>query len=144
MIFKQTRVGLNGRRFTLYKIETMKDGWVTRPRIRRWGLDELPQLWNVLKGDMRIFGPRPEIPEIHVDNADLWGTIWTDRLRVKPGLISLACVMLPETRSTNRYDEGTVLMKAAFDTYMIDNMSWRMRLKILRKLPGAILRGQGC
>jgi lipopolysaccharide/colanic/teichoic acid biosynthesis glycosyltransferase len=77
MLFRQTRIGLHGKPFTLYKLKTMRD---PRPgenpmatdavRLTRLGrflratsLDELPTLWNVIKGDMRLVGPRPLLPE---------------------------------------------------------------------------------
>lgn len=96
MLFRQPRVGRFGREFLLYKLRTMR---VTRggleltarddPRITRWGsflrrtkLDELPQLWNVLRGDMALVGPRPEVPRYVDPNADLWREV----LGVRPGL----------------------------------------------------------
>ena len=80
MLYRQVRVGLNGKRFTIIKFRTMNidaeehlgavwavpnDPRCTRlgAALRRYGIDELPQLWNVLKGEMSIVGPRPERPE---------------------------------------------------------------------------------
>lgn len=108
-IFTQTRVGKNGKPFTMYKFRTMvpdaenlrqallerneMDGPVFKlrndPRItrigrflRRSGLDELPQLWNVLKGDMSLVGPRPGLPE----EAECYDTLAAQRLKVLPGI----------------------------------------------------------
>ncbi len=110
-IFRQARVGKDGRVFTLYKIRTMRhdaeDGvgaiWSTRhdPRTTRLGrciralhLDELPQLFNVLKGDMALVGPRPERPEfVAVLEEALPG--YRHRLSVRPGITGPAQLRLP-------------------------------------------------
>ena len=118
VLFRQTRMGANGRRFRLYKLRTMHHGnddrahreyvaklitgagercndvykLVHDPRITRlgrllrsWSIDELPQLWNVLRGDMSLVGPRPPLPhETELYPARAWG-----RLRVKPGVTGL-------------------------------------------------------
>jgi lipopolysaccharide/colanic/teichoic acid biosynthesis glycosyltransferase len=96
VLFRQKRVGLNGRIFTLYKFRTMRasengpevtsgsDPRITRSGkfLRRSKLDELPTLWNVLKGDMAMVGPRPEVPR-YVKFED---PIWQRVLAVKPGI----------------------------------------------------------
>ena len=96
VLFRQKRVGLNGRIFTLYKLRTMRasengpevtsgsDPRITRSGkfLRRSKLDELPTLWNVLKGDMAMVGPRPEVPR-YVKFED---PIWQRVLAVKPGI----------------------------------------------------------
>ena len=95
-IFRQRRVGRSGRPFTLVKLTTMRrappgvqvtargDARVTRVGriLRRTKIDELPQLWNVLVGDMSLVGPRPEVPR-YVDPAQ---PLWAAVLRVRPGL----------------------------------------------------------
>lgn len=96
-LFRQERVGLYGRPFTLYKIRSMKqlDGITTNvttaadPRItsigrfiRRWKLDEFPQLFNVLKGDMSFVGPRPDVAEVYRSAGDDTRPV----LCVRPGI----------------------------------------------------------
>ncbi|GGE03169.1 glycosyl transferase [Tsuneonella deserti] len=94
-IFSQQRVGRGGRLFTVYKIRTMRavggptvttagDARITPlgAKMRRWKLDELPQLWNVLKGDMSLVGPRPDVPGF----ADRLTGEERDMLRLRPGI----------------------------------------------------------
>jgi len=116
VFYSQLRVGLAGRLFRLYKFRTMVVGAdrlgssVTRsgdPRVtslgtwlRRAKLDELPQFWNVLIGDMSVVGPRPEVPEIVANYRAEFLKI----LAVKPGLTSVASVAL--------YDEEALLARA--------------------------------
>lgn len=103
VVFRQSRVGRNGREFTMYKFRSMVvdaprlGGHQTRrddPRITRIGrllrkssLDELPQLFNVLKGDMSFVGPRPDVPAQRVEYAP---SDWETRHRVRPGITGLA------------------------------------------------------
>lgn len=103
--FKQTRVGRNGTPFSLFKFRTMRPrsestGKLTigsdDPRITRIGhflrsykLDELPQLWNILKGDMSFVGPRPEVPEY----VDTYTTQQRKVLEVRPGLTDEASLV---------------------------------------------------
>jgi exopolysaccharide biosynthesis polyprenyl glycosylphosphotransferase len=108
VIYRQTRVGEGGRRFTIYKIRTMVDRaerpgepvWArdTDPRttpvgalLRRTHLDELPQLFNVLRGDMSIVGPRPERPEF-IAMLEQNIPFWSRRLLIKPGITGWAQV----------------------------------------------------
>jgi lipopolysaccharide/colanic/teichoic acid biosynthesis glycosyltransferase len=96
VIFRQKRVGLKGRHFVLYKIRTMRvaaggpqvtaggDSRVTKvgKLLRKTKLDELPELWNILKGDMSLIGPRPEVPRY----VDLGNPEWLMVLQARPGL----------------------------------------------------------
>lgn len=101
--FRQVRVGLNGRSFGMYKFRSMvknaasigphftssDDPRITRVGrfIRRTSIDELPQLFNVLKGDMSLVGPRPDVP---VQQADYSAGDWALRCSVRPGVTGLA------------------------------------------------------
>ncbi len=89
-IFRQRRVGKQGKLFTIYKLKTMKDGKVTKlgAFLRRTKIDELPQLYNIIIGDMAFVGPRPDIPGYY---DKLLGE---DKkvLQLKPGITSLAAL----------------------------------------------------
>lgn len=100
ILFSQIRIGRGGKPFRMWKFRTMRssgeglaitvagDSRVTRAgtALRRWKLDELPQLFNVLTGDMGLVGPRPEVPEYVQLEAPLWQAV----LRVRPGVTDLA------------------------------------------------------
>jgi lipopolysaccharide/colanic/teichoic acid biosynthesis glycosyltransferase len=140
--YSQVRVGRHGKRFTIWKIRTMIHNCesLTGPRwsmpgdpritplgwvLRKTHLDELPQLWNVLCGDMSLIGPRPERPEFVPDlERALPG--YVQRLQVKPGVTGLAQVQLPPDT-----DIGSVRRKVAADLYYIERLSPWMDLKIL-------------
>ena len=103
VFFSQTRVGRRGRPFRIWKFRTMRAGSqgrvitaagderVTRTGavLRRLKLDELPQLFNVLKGDMSLVGPRPEVPEYVQFEAPIWQAV----LQVRPGVTDLASLL---------------------------------------------------
>lgn len=158
VFFRQIRCGLNGRRFTLLKFRTMvanaeqrrgellhlneMDGPVFKlkrdPRVtpvgrflRKFSLDELPQLWNVLKGDMSLVGPRPPIPE-EVASYKRWQR---RRLSMKPGL---TCLWQISGRNQVDFDRWMEL-----DLEYIDSWSPLLDLKILLKTIPAVLSGRG-
>jgi exopolysaccharide biosynthesis polyprenyl glycosylphosphotransferase len=158
VLFRQTRCGLNGRFFTLYKFRTMvedaedrrrelmhlneMDGPVFKlrsdPRVtffgrflRRYSLDELPQLWNVLRGDMSLVGPRPPIPE-EVAKYQRWQR---RRLAMKPGL---TCLWQVSGRNNLDFDRWMQL-----DLEYIDSWSPTLDFKILLKTIPAVLSGKG-
>lgn len=103
VLFSQTRVGRNGKLFRIWKFRTMRcgshgsvitaagDERVTRAgqRLRKFKLDELPQLFNVLTGDMSLVGPRPEVPEYVQTEAPIWETV----LKVRPGITDPATLI---------------------------------------------------
>ncbi|MCU1228909.1 MAG: Undecaprenyl-phosphate galactose phosphotransferase [Acidobacteria bacterium] len=158
VLFKQERIGLNGRIFMLYKFRTMiEDAHARRgevshlnemsgpvfkakddPRVtavgrflRKFSLDELPQLWNVLKGDMSLVGPRPPIPE-EVGAYQRWHR---RRLSMKPGL---TCLWQISGRNNVDFDRWMQL-----DLQYIDNWSPSLDLKILLRTIPAVLLGRG-
>ena len=102
VLFRQTRMGRNFRTFQILKLRTMCNGEqgeaitlgshsrITRVGawLRRWKLDEFPQLWNVLCGDMSLVGPRPVIPELALES----NSEYEDLLRVRPGLTDPASI----------------------------------------------------
>jgi lipopolysaccharide/colanic/teichoic acid biosynthesis glycosyltransferase len=126
-IYSQTRLGKNGRPFTMYKLRTMThdaekngarwslpgDSRVTALGrwLRKTHVDELPQLWNVLKGEMSLVGPRPERPEF-VPQLEQAIVHYRKRLAVRPGVTGLAQVQLPPDS-----DLDSVRVKLAFDLH---------------------------
>lgn len=100
ILFRQTRVGRDGRSFQILKFRTMRpdvsggsitvagDHRITRVGrwLRKFKLDELPQFFNVLRGDMSLIGPRPEVPEY----VELFNPVWQEVLAVRPGITDLA------------------------------------------------------
>jgi exopolysaccharide biosynthesis polyprenyl glycosylphosphotransferase len=158
MLYRQTRCGLGGRKFTVYKFRSMKagadllreelgtlnevDGPVFKikndPRctvlgrfMRRLSLDELPQLFNILKGDMSFVGPRPPLPE-EVEKYERWQR---RRLRMQPGL---TCLWAIEGRSRLNFKRWMEL-----DLEYIDHWSPLLDWKILLKTIPAVLLGRG-
>jgi sugar transferase (PEP-CTERM system associated) len=153
IFFRQTRVGLGGETFTVYKFRTMRMDaevagakWATKddPRVTRVGmfmrktrLDEVPQLWNVLRGDMGFVGPRPERPEFvpwlseQIPYFDL-------RHMIRPGLTGWAQV---------RYGYGSTLAqsreKLEYDLYYIKHMSLGLDLLIMFETIKTIIRQRG-
>lgn len=146
-LFNQKRIGLNSEVFRLWKFRTMysilpkydyaptggNDSRVTRVGrfLRRTSLDELPQLWNVLKGNMSMVGPRPEMPFIvrHYDS------VMKQRLLVKPGLTGLWQVSA---------DRGVPIHEnLEYDLYYMENHSFFMDLAILLKTVVSTIRGIG-
>ncbi len=90
IFYSQVRSGKSGRPFTLYKLRTMKANKITPfgSFLRRWSIDELPQLWNILKGDMSLVGPRPLLPEYDA----YYTPAQKRRFDVKPGITGLSQV----------------------------------------------------
>lgn len=158
IFFKQERIGLNGRKFWLYKFrsmvmdaESMKrdllhlnevSGPVFKikndPRIttigtfiRKFSIDELPQLWNVFKGDMSLVGPRPPIPD-EVTKYERWQR---RRLSMKPGI---TCIWQIKGRNKIKFDDWM-----RYDLQYIDNWSLTLDLKIILKTFPVVLTSRG-
>jgi lipopolysaccharide/colanic/teichoic acid biosynthesis glycosyltransferase len=140
--YTQTRVGRHGRCFTIYKIRTMFHNcerltgprWasVRDPRVTpvgrflRWAhIDELPQLWNVLRGEMSLVGPRPERPEFLPKLVEAI-PLYQDRHQLRPGITGLAQVQLPADTSLN-----SVRIKLAYDLYYVQRFSLWLDLRII-------------
>jgi lipopolysaccharide/colanic/teichoic acid biosynthesis glycosyltransferase len=140
--YMQTRLGQHGSLFTIYKLRTMTHNcervsgvcWSNRsdPRVTRLGrflrashIDELPQLWNVLKGDMSLVGPRPERPEF-LPKLESALPFYRCRLMVRPGLTGMAQVQLPPDS-----DLKSVRRKLAHDLHYVRNNDLWMDVQIL-------------
>lgn len=95
-LFRQERVGLGGRPFVVHKLRTMRDGVVTRPGrwLRATGVDEVPQFWDVLRGEMSVVGPRPLT---RADHLRLGHDRHPARAAVRPGITGPAQVLAPPT-----------------------------------------------
>lgn len=151
VFYSQTRLGRNGRPFTIYKLRSMTAGaesltgarWCvpgdTRvTRVGRWlrktHIDELPQLWNILKGDMALIGPRPERPEF-VPQLEQAIPHYRARLLVRPGLSGLAQVQLYADT-----DLESVRVKLAYDLYYLQTASvwldFRIKLATVLHMAG--------
>lgn len=134
-IFRQKRVGKNGRLFQMYKFRSLyvesdvysenpntpKDPRITRfgKILRRTSLDELPQIWNVLRGEMSFVGPRPEMPFL----VDRYNELQQERLKVVPGITGLWQLSGHRKASIHEYMD--------YDLYYICNMSFFLDIAIL-------------
>jgi exopolysaccharide biosynthesis polyprenyl glycosylphosphotransferase len=150
VLYRQTRVGENGAHFTIYKFRTMRcdaeyDGpsfaGENDPRatrigsfLRRTHLDELPQLWNVLKGDMSIVGPRPERPEF-IEMLESVVPFWSRRLLVKPGITGWA-----QVRCDYAADCSAMERKLSYDLWYLRHRSLLVDLAICLRTVGLQLR----
>ncbi len=154
ILFRQERVGQGGKVFTLYKFRSMRadaeaDGvpvWAEEndPRITRVGrwlrrtrIDEIPQLWNVLRGDMSIVGPRPERP-FFVEQLRKVIPFYDQRHTVKPGVTGWAQVRYPYGASVQ-----DAIEKLQYDLFYIKHMSLLLDLSILIETVKVIIFGRG-
>lgn len=148
VIFRQRRVGLDGKEFEIYKLRTMVvgaesmgaglavdegDSRITRIGgfLRRWSLDELPNLWNVVSGEMSLVGPRPTIPSqvaAYTDRQRL-------RLQLRPGITGWAQV---SGRSSLPWEERIEL-----DIWYVEHLSPLLDLKIILATVRMVFTGSG-
>ncbi|WP_404445295.1 sugar transferase [Sutcliffiella horikoshii] len=133
ILFRQSRIGLNEKPFTIYKFRTMSDKKGVNGELlpdverisllgkllRKFSLDELPQLFNVIKGDLSLVGPRPLLPEY----LPLYNEEQKRRHHVKPGITGFAQV---NGRNSISWEE-----KFQLDTWYVDNQSFLLDIKIL-------------
>lgn len=145
VLFKQTRPGLNGKPFEMIKFRTMKDATDSDgnllpdserltpfgQKLRSTSIDELPELWNVLKGDMSLVGPRPLLLEY----LPLYNSEQARRHNVRPGVTGYAQV---NGRNAISWEQ-----KFALDTWYVDNQSLWLDFKILAKTVKQVLIKDG-
>ena len=156
VLFRQDRVGLNGDSFILYKLRTMTvtgvglkitaadDDRITSlgKILRRYKIDELPELWNVLKGDMAIVGPRPEVPEL----VDLNDPSWQQILHHRPGITDPVTLrlrneeqLLAQVGDKERYYREVVqpYKKRGYLNF-VNNKSWKTDVRLIGRTLKAI------
>lgn len=154
IFYTQERIGKDGRKFTIMKFRTMVENAESLtgavyaadndPRItkigrflRKWRLDEIPQLVNVIKGDMGLIGPRPE-REVFIREFEEKIPFYTQRLLVRPGLTGWAQVKFPYASSIEQTEE-----KLQYDLYYIKNMSFILDFVVFLKTIRVVLFGKG-
>lgn len=152
IIFRQQRVGRNGELFVLYKLRTMRmvdEGPQVTARgdervttigriLRRTKVDELPELWNVLKGDMSLVGPRPEVPRYVDLEDDMWGLV----LQSRPGITDPVTLLLRNEEALLAEVKGdherfyiNTLQPLKLQGYVdyLRNRSWWSDIKVLSR-----------
>jgi lipopolysaccharide/colanic/teichoic acid biosynthesis glycosyltransferase len=148
-LFRQVRIGRKGRPFLICKLRSMRtdrtgsritaarDSRITQVGrfLRTYKLDELPQLWNVLRGDMSLVGPRPEVPAF----VDLRDPLWREVLEVRPGITDLASLvyrseerLLAQAADPEEHYRRVLLpSKLSLSVRYLRRRSWLTDLKVL-------------
>jgi len=159
VLFRQARVGRWGRPFMLYKLRTMRKElggalvtakgdpritWIGRV-LRRSKLDELPELWNVVRGDMSLVGPRPEVPDL----VDLHNPLWQKVLQHRPGITDPVSIRLRDEESLltrvagdreRFYREILQPLKLRGYVQYGEQRSWRRDIQVLLQTILALVR----
>ena len=151
--FSQERIGYKGKPFVIYKFRSMhQDAEKNGPMLssedderitkwgrvmRKWRLDELPQLWNIIKGEMSLVGPRPE-RKFYVDQIVEQHSEYKYLFKVKPGLTSWGMVKFGYASSVDE-----MLQRMSFDLMYVENISLLLDLRIMILTLATILKGKG-
>ncbi|HOZ79067.1 MAG TPA: sugar transferase [Ferruginibacter sp.] len=153
ILFRQERIGYKGKPFIIYKFRSMvEDAEKNGPMLsseederitkwgrvmRKWRLDELPQLWNIMKGEMSLVGPRPE-RKFYVDQIVEQHSEYKYLFKVKPGLTSWGMVKFGYASSVEE-----MIQRMPFDLMYVENVSLLLDLRIMILTMATILKGKG-
>ena len=146
LFYESQRVGRNGVIFTMYKFKTLRDGvgsfaherqYVPLGRfMRKWRIDELPQIWNILNGTMSLFGPRPRDKK----EIDLYPPHIREKiLSVRPGLFGMAGIFFMDEEHILRlsddpnkdYFEKILPIKVALDVFYVEHKCWLLNIALV-------------